>query len=525
MSPAEEDIGLAPGTREGTGGIAATHFDAEPLPLLVAPAIAGKGKNTIRMELIPVACWKLNDVRFAFGSSFVLPETREEFLELLQLRKTHPGAPLSVFGHADPVSDDAFNKRLSGHRAESIYAVLIRDTARWEKLYSAGGQSEGWGTASVQQMLTALGFDPGPATGSMNPQTKKAVEQFQGKSNLTVDGSPGPQTRAKLFAAYMDFLCPEKFEKTEFLAKGADAQGKGDLQGCGEFNPVMVFSEAELKEFSKPENKPTRDAENVVNRRVMVLLFRPGTSVPPDKWPCPRTGEGVEGCRKRFWSDGEQRRTPQAVRREFKQTQDTFACRFYHRMVIESPCEGVRPVQTVRIRLFDRAARPLPFAPCLVTEEGKAPQFFRASGAPPNPPPASPPAGGAKPDDGTKEGAFIILRDVKVPATVNVKWSRPQTGDGPNSPPPSGEFEFEMDVAVDIPEASVEAASLTRLKNLGYVQSPEELDNIRAFQSDYKPRFPDIEIDGTLNPPTIDAIKTVHNTCDPVLKNGAATPP
>jgi hypothetical protein len=317
------------------------------------------------MELIPLACWKLNSVRFAFNSSFVLPETRKEFEELSQLRKAHPGAPLSVFGHADPVGDDTFNKKLSGRRADSIYAVLTRDTARWENLYSGGEQTEGWGIASVQQMLAALGYDVGPATGSMSTQAKKAVETFQGKSNLRVDGIAGPMTRARLFAAYMDFLCPDKIGKTEFLAQGADAGGKGDVQGCGEFNPVMIFSEAELRTLNEPENKGRRDAENAVNRRVLVLLFRPGTSVSPGKWPCPRTSEGVDGCQKRFWSDAEYRRSPRPDRREFGRSKDTFACRFYDRLVTVSPCEGVLAVPSpkkhwVQFKVVDeRTGRPI----------------------------------------------------------------------------------------------------------------------------------------------------------------------
>ncbi|MFN0105580.1 MAG: peptidoglycan-binding protein, partial [Bryobacteraceae bacterium] len=188
-----------------------------------------------------------------------------------------------------------------------------------------------------------LGFDPGPPTGVKNAQTTAAVKDFQSKNDLDDDGDPGPNTREKLFIAYMIFLCPDKFEKTEFLAAGADAKGKGDYQGCGEFNPIMRFSKAEEAEFSKPANKEKRNEENAGNRRVMVLLYRAGTKVAPADWPCPRTIEGVEGCKKRFFSDGEKRRSPQELRREFATTQNTFACRFYQRMVEVSPCEGIIP--------------------------------------------------------------------------------------------------------------------------------------------------------------------------------------
>ncbi|MFN0105302.1 MAG: peptidoglycan-binding protein, partial [Bryobacteraceae bacterium] len=183
--------------KPGTGGVSGTHPVTEPFDILLAPTLTGKETNRIREELVTVACWKLNDVRFLFGKSFILPQTRGEFLELLQLRKEHAGAPFSVFGHADPVNNDVFNKQLSGHRSEAVYAVLIRDAAMWEKLFKGGGQAEGWGLASIQHMLEALGFDPGPPTGVKNAQTTAAVKDFQSKNDLDDDGDPGPNTREK----------------------------------------------------------------------------------------------------------------------------------------------------------------------------------------------------------------------------------------------------------------------------------------------------------------------------------------
>lgn len=343
---ADNTTSIDPGP--GIGGVSGAHPEEDVLLILAAPMIAGKGKNTIRMELIPVACWQVHDVRFAFGSSFVLPTARTEFQELAKLRKDHAGAPLSVFGHADPVGDDIFNKILSGHRAEAVHAVLVRDVAQWEKLYNTGS-GEGWGKPSVDAMLGAVG--------------SPTVKDFQAKSGLVTDGIAGPKSRAKLFAAYMDFLSPETLGPQDFLARGADAGHKGDVQGCGEFNPMMVFSQVEDKRLKQQANKPERDTKNAVNRRVMVLLFRPGSVVPIDKWPCPRTSEGVADCHKRFWSDGEQRRSPQAAHREFGQTQDTFACRFYHRLVVHSPCEGVIPPPPrkshwIQIELVDSLGKP-----------------------------------------------------------------------------------------------------------------------------------------------------------------------
>ncbi|MBM3754623.1 MAG: OmpA family protein [Acidobacteria bacterium] len=127
------------------GGIAAELPVDNPPALFLSPTNDGKGKNSIRARLNPVGCWRLDDVRFTFGSSFLLPNTKKEFGELDALIKKHPKAPLTIFGHADPVGNDDFNKKLSGERAEVVYALLIRDTARWEKLYKSGGTESGWG--------------------------------------------------------------------------------------------------------------------------------------------------------------------------------------------------------------------------------------------------------------------------------------------------------------------------------------------------------------------------------------------
>jgi hypothetical protein len=90
----------------------------------------------------------------------------------------------------------------------------------------------------------------------------------------------------------------------------------------------------------------------------------------------------------------------------------------------------------------------------------------------------------------------------------------------------SYKYEFEIDVKIDIPDPDAQAASSARLTNLGYVRFPKLPDttaitDIPSFQKDYKPRFSAIVEDGTLNQPTIDAIKTTHANTDPVLKAGS----
>jgi len=331
---------MAFGNKQTEGGYAASHPEPEPRRVFISPA-TGAEKNTIAEQLIVVGCWKISDLRFDFDSSFVLPDAKSEFVELEALRKVHAGGPISLFGHADPTGNDDYNKTLSGRRAEAVYAVLIRDTARWEKLYKNPFGGDQWSLRHSQMMATALGFDTGGATGVPSKQSTDAIKAYQRSKGLTDDGDPGPKTREKLFADYMAFLWPNPITKQDFLLKGADSGGKGDFQGCGEFNPVMVFSKPENDEFQKPQNKAARDEQNSVNRRVMALLFKPGTTIPMSEWPCPRAGEGVGGCKARFFSDHADRRSNKAERREFATTFDTFACRFYQLRTLNSPCEGV----------------------------------------------------------------------------------------------------------------------------------------------------------------------------------------
>ncbi|MBL8241626.1 MAG: peptidoglycan-binding protein [Bryobacterales bacterium] len=335
-------------------------------PSVHAATATGKEKTTIRLGIRPVACWRLNNCRFQFGCSFVMPEARNEFGSLQSLRSQFEGAPLSVFGHADPVGDDAFNKDLSGRRALAIYGILTRDAARWERLYASPLGADSWKDSEIDTMLAAVGF---PQASANRSDAIRAFQQADG--TLTVDGACGPATRARLFLKYMDYLCPFVVPKSGFLGAGQDPDLKADVQGCSEFNPLLVFSQAETDAFNASADKTERDSENSVNRRVLVLLFEPGTYVPPSKWPCPRTTESTSGCLARMWSDASTRRNPQAVRRVFEDTLDTFGCRFYHRLNVDSPCECASGGKVwINIQLLDSNQMPIPNAPYKLTING-----------------------------------------------------------------------------------------------------------------------------------------------------------
>lgn len=148
------------------GGVAGFHSETAPFGFSVAPATAGE-VNSIRLRIIPVACWRVEDIRFAFDSSFVTSDVTAELRLLVSLRERHKREnpisremqypPLSVFGHADPVGTDDYNKSLSGRRATAVYAVLIANSepstavSLWQKV----AQAENWGANQRQAMQSA----------------------------------------------------------------------------------------------------------------------------------------------------------------------------------------------------------------------------------------------------------------------------------------------------------------------------------------------------------------------------------
>jgi outer membrane protein OmpA-like peptidoglycan-associated protein len=419
------------------GGIAADHIEVPLPPAIVAATHSGKEYNTLKQSIIPFACWRAHDMRFAFDSSFVLPEIAVEIALLKDLIDSHTvkdeqgvehKPALSVFGHADPTGNDDYNKALSGRRAQAIYALLTRKTDLWEELFNHPGDH--WGKDALGTMLdtvtptapaqpsaggTSQSASPKPGTGPIAGDKDSPADQERETQLNQLESNAGE--RKKLFKSYMDVVCasevfrleaadqsrlqgegveiagqlpgligqefsdeedfvqaagriagadeikknqqvlvqaakkakPFEVKPEDFLAGGKDKGGKADYQGCGEFNPVFLQSQKDIDEFEKvpasspekPIKKAVRDAANEPDRRVLIFLFRPGIRINPDVWPCPRVKEGVEGCKKRFWSDGEKRRNTRLPDRprKFEETKDTFGCRFYDRISANSPCE------------------------------------------------------------------------------------------------------------------------------------------------------------------------------------------
>ena len=321
----------------------------DPFPFIVAPATADQ-KNTLRPWIKPIACWKLDDIRFDFDSCFVKPQAEPDLKKLAALVDAHKKSPLSIFGHADPVGQEAYNKTLSGRRAMVIYGLLIRDADLWERLASSG--QDNWGTTQHAAMLDALGYSAQPSDGIHTGAASSAVKEFQSPRGLTAHGYLNAATKKKLYTEYMDKLCGADFklQKSQFLGKGADPDGRGDYQGCSEFNPLVIMSKEENDQLSKPANHTQRNAVNAPNRRVMVLLFQKDVRINTARWPCPKADtDQVQACKKRFWSDSADRLKNADERRTLSKHKNTYACRFYDRLTNFSPCEQTREYWVLRI--------------------------------------------------------------------------------------------------------------------------------------------------------------------------------
>lgn len=500
------------------GGVAAPHAPPQDARALVAPATADQS-NRIRLALAVVACWRVDAARFEFDSSFVSPEIALELRNLAELRKEFPEHPLSVFAHADPVGDDEYNKALSGRRARAIYALLTRDVDLWEELYNNPMGNDRWGDAALETMAETLTKPPAPEEPLSDDQMASAFFEDRDRGpgcpifavrrghDATTD-SPPPSTttdpaaesrakaarqdataRRQLFLEYMDRLCGSdlKLAKEDFLGRGADSQRKADMQGCSEFNPLLLFSKAEQQQLER--NKEERNEENSANRRVVIFFFRKGTRVELKKWPCPRTKEGTAACRKRFWSDGEKRRSNQAHRREYPKTRDTFACRFYDRLAHQSPCENA-PLP-IRIRLYDTEGHFIPNAPYRLTLEGEFPIEGQASA----------------------KGILTFRRPPGVAEGV-IEWGfAVAEGETP-------QFVFHDQIFLEFSD-DPDATADRKLQNLGYGGGAPRRESVSGFQQDYQDQF-GLAVTGQLDPQTRKAIDQVHDGMADQLKEGRA---
>jgi len=296
------------------------HFvisaDGEPRSDLLIPTpfkrigLAVDKEHTLRVKKQAVppkqfeGCEKISGVTFDFDKSFVRPSVVGDLKKFEAQLAKHPEAKVMIFGHTDKVGSEIYNKELSERRALSVYAFITNQPAIWEDLY----KEESWGLKSVQAILKDMGdpYDPGPVDGVDGPKTQAAVKQFQRDNGLAVDGIAGPNTRAKLFAAYMAGKHDIEIDDARFMDP--------KHMGCGEFNPVVETEE-----------------RNEDNRRVTFFLFNEGRL---PRIPCKHGDLGP--CNK-------QKNSP------LPRFKEEFHCSFYDSITRDCPCEGGVSPQQARL--------------------------------------------------------------------------------------------------------------------------------------------------------------------------------
>ena len=185
---------------------------------------------------------------------------------------------------------------------------------------------------------------------------------------------------------------------------------------------------------------------------------------------------------KRFFSDGETRRSSRLPdeTRKFENTEDTFACRFYHRLSGPSPCE--RGFKTFRVRLYDAFARSIPLAPFTVSIGGRA--FTPLANA-------------------DAEG-FILLSDVEVPANCVIRWGFPPSDDG------EPQLLFDRKIFLVSKEDLNPELARQKLNNLGYHEDDDSA-NVLGFQLDFGHLAdPSLEPSGVLDDGTLSLLNEVY---------------
>src|ERR1019366_3421138 len=90
-------IYLDPGLSDA--GCTGVHERQDLVYLAVAPQTTAEF-NKLRLPIEAIACWRMDDARFDFDSSFIVSAARKEFGLLRAVVNENPEAPLTVFGHA-----------------------------------------------------------------------------------------------------------------------------------------------------------------------------------------------------------------------------------------------------------------------------------------------------------------------------------------------------------------------------------------------------------------------------------------
>ncbi len=254
-----------------------------------------------------LACAGIPNVTFETQMSFIRPNAAVYIKKLKEIVTAHPQSMMMIFGHADKLGTEDFNKALSERRAKSAYALLTRNPDYWLTLFKDGSipDNEDWGLKSVQAMLNFLNPDAKlDLTNSMDDRTAKELETYTANpwrwlnQRKTITG----QALKAVIHKYMDTLMEGvTLSESDFFGPRH--------AGCGVFNPVIDTDRAEED-----------------NRRVTFFLFDQNRL---PEIPC--SGTDLAPCRSQ---SGQYRKNPRHTYRH----NDSFSCAFYDS--IARDCEG-----------------------------------------------------------------------------------------------------------------------------------------------------------------------------------------
>ena len=80
----------------------------------------------------------LNNVFFEFDSDKLTPDSKAELNKLFSLLSNNPSIKVEIQGHTDSKGNNAYNKKLSQKRAESVRAYLVRKGIKGSRITAVG---------------------------------------------------------------------------------------------------------------------------------------------------------------------------------------------------------------------------------------------------------------------------------------------------------------------------------------------------------------------------------------------------
>ena len=265
---------------------------------------SGQTNNMTVQSRMTVTVIEMEDINFHFDSAVLLPdygtdepqpgtEEQNRITGLAVLYACYKQAEekeflqkILVAGHTDKKGGEYYNLTLSQKRAENVFFMFTGKRGDWIKSSNDKYQVE-----DVHQILKWIAFkfkwdcDPGPKTKTMNPETNKALLNFQKQYNkefkdlktyeakfsrtfirIDEDGVLGEQTWGAFFDMYtLDLLLMMELTEDElnelrtklnFVKK--KQSNPAPIVGCGEHFPA---------------SGSTSEEENPVDRRVEILFF------------------------------------------------------------------------------------------------------------------------------------------------------------------------------------------------------------------------------------------------------------